>query len=75
VIAVAPDRPVAMVRLDRDGTTIARAASVAARPGQEAARHGLKASAAGPLAARDLIFAAVSPANGVRRRCRCPKLT
>jgi uncharacterized Zn-binding protein involved in type VI secretion len=63
-----------MVRLDHDGTTIARAAIAAARPDPGAARHGPKATAAGPLAARDRIFAGGMPAIGAHRRCRCPNL-
>ncbi len=74
-IAVDPGRPDATVRLDRAGTTIARAAIVAARPDPEAARHGPKAIAASPLAARDRISAGAIPVIGVRRHCRCPKLT
>jgi hypothetical protein len=74
-IVVAPGRRVAMVRPDHDETTIARAAIVAARPDRAVARHGPKASAAGPWAARDRIFAGAMPVIGARRRCRCPKLT
>ena len=74
-IAVVPARPVAMVRLDRDGTITARAVIVAARPGREGARHDPKAIVAGPLAARDGIFAGTIPATGARRRYRCRKLT
>ena len=74
-IAVAPARPAAKVRPERDGTTIARAASVAARPGPGAARPGPKASAAGLSAARGRIFAGASRANAARHRCRCPKLS
>jgi len=74
-IAAVHARPAAMVRPDRGGTTIARAASIAARPDWGvAARHGPKAIAASPLAARDRIFAGATSATGARRRCRCPKL-
>jgi hypothetical protein len=64
-----------MAHLDRDGTTIARAAIVADRPDQGVARHGPKAIVASPLAARGRIFAGAIPAIGARRRCRFPKLT
>jgi hypothetical protein len=70
VIAAAPARPGAMAPPARDGTIVARAANIAARPGQGAARPGPKASVADPLAAKGRISA-----NGVRRRCRCRKLT
>ena len=58
---MAPGRPAVTARPDRDGTTIARAAIVAARPDRGAARHGPKASAAGPLAASGRISAGANP--------------
>jgi hypothetical protein len=74
-IAVVPDRLVAMVRLDRDGTITVRAAIVAGRRDRAVARHGPKAIVAGLWAARDRIFAGAIPATGARHRCRCRKLT
>jgi hypothetical protein len=74
-IDVAPVRPAVTAPADRDETTIARAVIVAAHPVRAAARHGPKASAAGPSAARDQVSAPVTPATGDRRRRRCRKLT
>ena len=73
--AAAPGRPAETVQADPDGTTIARAAIVAAHPGREAAPHGPEAKAAGPPAARDRISAVVSRANAVRHLPRWWRLT
>jgi hypothetical protein len=75
VIAVVLARLVVTARPGRDGTAIARAATVAVRPDRVAARPGPKANAAGPSAVPDPIFAGASLANNVRHLRRCRKST
>lgn len=70
-IAAAPAHPAAKVRPDHDGTTIARAASVVARPGLRAVRHAPRVTVVNLSAAQGLIFAGVNRVNVARRPRRC----